>query len=163
MKKLLFCLAAVLLLAIPASLEAQSNEPHYFFHASAGAVVTEWAANGTNREGLEIAEHFVQNGRLYFVGAALPMSEGNLVPGFEFDLDWHYHRSPRITAVYRGPPRGPPPCGRLLTEPFLNPAVRNIGLYVAGYAVRGSITITHVFFSDEEERQFSNSVRMSTF
>jgi hypothetical protein len=91
------------------------------------------------------------------------MSEGKLVPGFEFDLDWHYHRSPRITAIYRGPPRGPLPRGRLLIEPFLNPAVRNIGVSVAGYAVRGSITITHVFFTDEDGRQFFNSVSVTTF
>ena len=156
MKKILFCLLAVSFFAIPAWLDAQQNQPHYFHSPYAGLFAVGWALNDLDREVIEFVERFVQNGRFYFVGAALPVSSGNLMPGFQFNLDWYNRSNPRMLAVYQGPSRGPVPSGLLAIEPISRISVRNNGIFVAGYAVRGSITITHVFMTDEDNDFFSS-------
>ena len=146
MKKILFCLlAASILVLSPISLVAQRSEPVYFINLFAGPNICEFAVDGPRRELIREVEPFVQNGRLYFACAALPISNGNLRSGFEFNLDWEQDAL-RIKALYQGQPRG-----------SLPPEVA-IEVNVAGYAERGSIIITHVFFTKEEE-SFINSVR----
>ena len=142
MKKILFFLLAVSILTVtPLSLEAQRNEPVYIISLIAGPYICEFAVNGARRELIREVESFIQNGRIYFACAALPINTGNLRAGFEFNLDWE-HDIPRIRAIYQGQSRGPLP-----------PEVA-IEVNVAGYAERGSIIITHVFSPKKKRKAF---------
>ena len=152
MKKILFCLLAASILVIsPVSLAAQRNEPVYLNGLFAGPYICEFAVNGPRRELIREVEPFLQNGRLYFFDFAFPVSSGNLRPGFEFNLDHEdeFIEKPRILAVYRGQARGSLPSD-----------IPN-GIPVAGYAERGSITITHVFFTWEEAENWGYTVQLA--
>ena len=149
MKKILFCLLAGLLLTVTSvSSEAQQNEPIYLNNPLIGPYISEFALNGLSAKTTGM-EPFIQNGRIYFCGIALSISAGSLRPGFEFNLDLgeHFYR-PRIKAVYRGQQSDPVPPD----------AVE--GIFVAGYAERGSIIITDVFFSLDDMVLWGDTVQL---
>jgi hypothetical protein len=132
------------------SLDTQNIDPLYFYSIYAGAYVCEFAMNGSRKDIIQEVEPYVINGRFYFIALALPLSTGDLKPGFEFDLDMT-EDNPRIKAVYRGASRINP----ITDEDMLK------GLLVSGYAERGSIIITNVILSAEEESIFLSSIRFS--
>ena len=134
-------------------IKGQNRGPVYVHDVSPpaffiGPFVSEFALNG-NREMIDVVNPFVHNGRLYFHGHAFPVTTGNLRQSFEFNTDFG-HNPPRIMAVYRGSLRGRIESGHV-----------NYGMLVAGYATRGSIVITHVFFDEESLRNWVSSVRFA--
>jgi hypothetical protein len=110
-----------------------------------GPYIIEFAAGGSNRD----IQPFIQNGRVYFNCIALPISVGNLRQDFEFSLDFNdngWITSPRVKAVYRGTQR--------------NVVNQNKeGYFVAGYAERGMIIITHFFPDIYAVEEWGKSVR----
>ena len=149
MKKITFSLLAVfLLLTSYERTNAQQNEPVYFAYGGYGPYIVEFAINGPRKDLIKELEPFIQNGRIYFYEIAIPISTGNLRPGFEFNLDYEdeYLVNPRIKAIYRGQARDTLP--------------DDWGAYpVAGYAERGAIVITHVFYSGDEEEAWLSTIR----
>ena len=79
---------------------------------------------------------YAVNGRVYFFLLAFPLRPGNLHAGYSFNIDIadkDYFLNPRILAVYQGPPEGSIEKDNLLVP-------------VVGYAEKGSIIITRVFY-----------------
>ena len=84
------------------------NEPVYAAAAFGltGPFVCEFASDGSNKDMIRQIEQYIHNGRLYFISISLPMSTGNLRPGFEFNIDLE-RATPRIKAEYRGSLQNP--------------------------------------------------------
>ena len=153
MKKMLSCLLLTILFFAAVSVETQVNEPVYIHdiypHFFVGPLVCEFALNG-DIDIMRMVEPYVYNGRLYFLGLAFPTSTGNLRQTFEFNIDL-YEDNPRIGAVYQGASR----------DLIVREHVEN-GIFAAGYALAGSIIITHVFFDMESANRWANTVRLAS-
>jgi hypothetical protein len=142
LQKTLFLFA----LAFSSSLLSAQQGPVYLNNFLLGPYICEFAANGPRQELIAEIQPYVQNGRVYFLCWGFPISSGSLRPGFEFNLDREeqFFNNPRIKAVYRGTQND----------------ICNIELcFVAGYAERGMIIITQVFFDDKVYEEWVKSVR----
>ena len=151
MKTLLFFLLIFAFLIPNAT--AQQNEPVYFYGFYGyfvGQYVCEFAINGLT-DSIQDIKPLIHNGRLYFLTPALAISTGNLRPGFEFNLDFDNIDKPRIKAIYRGQARDPVPSKTNKEE----------NIMIAGYAERGSIIVTNVFFDEQKLEEWATTVRFS--
>jgi hypothetical protein len=149
MKKLPLLIAIAFIL-FPTLLPAQQNrEPIYVLDLWLGADITEFAANGQRRDLIAEAQSYIQNGRIYLSCLAFQKSTGNLRNGFEFTVDTNddgWVTNPRVRAVYRGSQQ--------------NVVSRNEdGYFVAGYAERGTITITHFFPDDHSAEEWEKTIQ----
>ena len=153
MKKILCCLILAFLFIPVISIESQENEPIFvhdiYPHFFVGPFVCEYAIDG-DVDMIRIVEPYVHSGRLYFLGIALPISSGSLRQDFEFNVDL-FEDTPRIRAVYHG----------TLRDPITREHTEN-GVFVAGYAQRGSIIITNVFFDMETANRWASTVRLAS-
>ena len=113
-----------------------------------GPMVVEYAIDG-DEETVRLLEPFAANGILHFVGRALPVSRGTFGHVFEFDLDF-LEDEPRILAQFHGILGG-----HFTADHFV------YGILVAGFAQRGRITITRVFFTDEAADRWLDTVRLA--
>ena len=114
-----------------------------------GPKIVEFAVDGPRRYLIQQIERFIQNGRVHFFCLAFPISRGYLHPGFVFSIESEeeFILRPRMIARYFGLQRDFVPQGELV--------------FVAGYAERGVIVITNVFFCFAEAEKWLNSVRLA--
>ena len=113
-----------------------------------GPFVVEYALGGSG-EAIDVIKPFIHNNRLYFIGLALPVTSNNLRRGVEFNLDL-FQDAPGIRAFY---PRN--------ISSRINSGHLQNGMIVSGFAMRGSITITDVFFDIESIENWSSSRRFA--
>jgi hypothetical protein len=128
----------------------QGREPVYVNNFAAGPFICEFAVNGARQEQfIQQLTPYIQDGRVYFVCWAFPISSGSLRSGFEFNLDLEdeFISSPRIKAVYRG---------------SQSDDCNNELCLVAGYAERGTIIITHAFFDTDKANEWGKTVRLAS-
>ena len=128
-----------------------SADPVYINNPLIGSYICEFALNGSRQELIKQIEPYIQNGRVYFTGLAIPLNTGSLRPGFEFNLDLErdYIENPRIKAIYRGEQKN------------TVPSEASRGVLTAGYAEHNLIIITHVFFDREEANKWASTVQLS--
>jgi hypothetical protein len=146
MKRTVFLFALALSSALLSAQQGQG--PVYVNHFAVGPYICEFAAGGSRQEMISEIAPYIQNGRVYFVCWAVPISSGNLRQGFEFNLDLEdeFISSPRIKAVYRGSQSDP--CNNELC-------------FVVGYAERGTIVITHFFADFNTADEWTKTVRLA--
>jgi hypothetical protein len=128
----------------------QKQEPVYVNGLFAGAYITEFAANGSNKDAITELEPYIQKGKVYFLCPALPISTGNIKQGFEFTLDLksgNFISSPRVRGIYRG--------SQNTTITANQPCI------AAGYAERGKITITHFFPDRNAAEEWAKTVKLA--
>jgi hypothetical protein len=139
---------AVLLLSCSQKNNQQNNEPvvdPVYVNTIMGYFPSEFAENGTTTIEMQFFEPYVQNDRLYFICFGSPVKSGNLKPGFEFRLSEDHE----IVSVYQG----------RQTE-YVNSADFVI---TAGFAQKGAITITNVFFDEEAMEAWAETVTLADF
>ena len=92
---------------------------------------------------------YLHNDRLYFFSMAFPLSIGHLHNGFRFNIEFSeaYFTRPRLLAVYQGLQRDHVPAFEAIP--------------VRGFAERGRIIITHVFFCMDEAGQWLENVKVA--
>ena len=137
-------ISAVLVCAgFAAAFAQQPAEPVYVYHWLAGLVACEFAENGTQDPEMKEFEPYVKNGRLYFLGLGAPVKTGKLTNGFEFVFSEKH----KVRGAYNG-----------RQTDAIN-STETLG--VAGYAEKGKIIVTHVFFDTDSMEAWAKTVKLA--
>jgi hypothetical protein len=137
-------LSILFLFVYPCLLFAQSNKDTvYIYNYLAGSYACSFAETDINNEALKPISPYIQKGKLYFIFPAAPVKSGSLKPGFEFSLT---NDEKRIKGKYQGK--------------NTDTIKENTALVVAGYAEKGNIVITHVFFDEVTLENWMKTIKI---
>ena len=137
-------ISAVLVCAgLTAAFAQQPAEPVYVNGPIARFFACEFAENGAKDPMMKDYEQYITNNRFYFLSIGSPVKNGKLAQGTEFLLSPNH----TIRGEYRGNQTN-----------FVD---SDIGFWVAGYAEKGKVVITHVFSDWDAAETWSKTVKLA--